>query len=232
MDKILRIYEILLKEFGEQGWWPIFENGEFIYDKGNKNKSLNSKQQFQIILGAILTQNTTWANVEKTFKTLNLLCLVDERELKAIREDQLAELIVTSGYYNQKAKKIKAIISFLESGKEITRGNLLEIWGIGEETADSILLYAYDKPFFVIDAYTKRIMSRLGYEFGEYKELQLLFHNNLPRHSKLFKEYHALLVKLGKDFCRKEPLCNECPLKREKVCEFNKEKSPSSQLFF
>ena len=219
-NKILKVYEILLKEFGQQGWWPIFENGEFIYDENNKNKSLSSKQQFQIILGAILTQNTTWANVEKTFKTLSLLCLIDETELRNIKEEQLAELIVTSGYYNQKAKKIKAIISFLESGKEITRENLLQVWGIGEETADSILLYAYDKPYFVVDAYTKRIMSRLGYKEKSYNELQILFHNNLPKDSKIFEEYHALLVKLGKEFCKKEPLCNECPLKREKICNF------------
>ncbi len=231
-NKILKVYEILLEEFGRQGWWPLFDNGEFIYNKDNKNKDLNSKQQFQIILGAILTQNTTWANVEKTFKTLNLLCLVDERELKNIREDQLAELIVTSGYYNQKAKKIKAMISFLESGKEITRESLLEIWGIGEETADSILLYAFNQPTFVIDTYTKRIFSRLGYKKNKYDGLQLLFHKNLPKNSEIFKEYHALLVKLGKEFCRKKPLCNECPLKREKICKFNKEKSPSSQLFF
>ena len=223
-NKILQIYGILLEEFGLQGWWPLFENGEFIYDRDNKNKSLTPKQQFQIILGAILTQNTTWTNVEKTFKALNLLCLISETELRNIKQEQLAELIRTSGYYNQKAKKIKAIISFLESGKEITRENLLKVWGIGEETADSILLYSYNQPFFVIDTYTKRISSRIGYKERKYEELQELFHKNLSKDYKLFNEYHALLVKLGKEICKKEPLCDKCPLKREYVCAYDSSK--------
>ncbi len=212
MNKMEKIYGLLFEKFGEQGWWNHFENGKFIYDKDSKNKPLNPKQQFEIILGTILTQNTSWSNVEKTIKTLNLVWLISPIELKKIPEKHLAELIRSSGYYNQKAKKIKAVVEFLDSGKEITRENLLNVWGIGPETADSILLYAYEQPIFVIDAYTKRIMNRIGFKEKNYEELQKLFHKSLKKDHKLFNEYHALLVKLAKENCKTKPTCETCPL--------------------
>ena len=152
--------------------------------------------------------------MEKTIKALNLLCLINPIELKKIRQEQLAELIRCSGYYNQKAKKIKGIIGFLDSGKELTRENLLQVWGIGPETADSILLYAYRQPVFVIDAYTKRIMERISLSFRSYNNLQKMFMDNFPRDYKVYNEFHALLVELGKNVCKKEPLCDKCPLAR------------------
>ena len=196
MNKMEKIYGLLFEKFGEQGWWPTITNNK----------------KFEIILGTILTQNTSWQNVEKTIKTLNLVWLISPIELKKIPEKHLAELIRSSGYYNQKAKKIKAVVEFLDSGKELTRENLLNVWGIGPETADSILLYAYEQPIFVIDTYTKRILSRIGFKEKNYEELQKLFHKSLKKDHKLFNEYHALLVKLAKENCKTKPLCNSCPL--------------------
>lgn len=196
MNKIQRIYDTLFEKFGEQGWWPTVTNNK----------------QFEIILGTILTQNTSWQNVEKTIKALNLVFLINQNELKKIPEKHLAELIISSGYYNQKAKKIKAVVDFLDSGKEITRENLLNVWGIGPETADSILLYAYQQPVFVIDAYTKRIMKRFGFQQETYEDLQKLFHKSIKKDHKLFNEYHALLVRLAKENCKTKPLCDSCPL--------------------
>lgn len=196
MNKIEKIYNLLFQKFGEQGWWP----------------TITSNKKFEIILGTILTQNTSWSNVEKTIKTLNLVWLISQIEIKKIPENHLAELIRSSGYYNQKAKKIKAVVDFLDSGKEITRENLLDVWGIGPETADSILLYAYNQPVFVIDTYTKRIMNRIGFKEKKYEELQKLFHKSLKKDHKRFNEYHALLVKLAKENCRTKPVCETCPL--------------------
>ena len=150
--------------------------------------------------------------MEKTIKTLSLVWLINPIELKKLPEKHLAELIRSSGYYNQKAKKIKALIEFLDSKKEITRENLLNVYGIGPETADSILLYAYEQPIFVIDAYTKRIMRRFGFKQESYEDLQKLFHKSLKKDHKLFNEYHALLVKLAKENCKTKPLCGPCPL--------------------
>ena len=132
---------------------------------------------------------------------------------------QLTIIIRSSGYHRQKAKKLKEFVRFLASGKAITRNNLLDVWGIGPETADSILLYAYQQPFFVIDAYTKRIMERIGYHTQTYDELQQIFMISLSHDVNLFNEYHALLVALGKEFCKKtDPLCEHCPLKKQ--CDY------------
>lgn len=191
----LKIYNLLFESFGPQGWWPV---------KGKNPR-------FEIILGAILTQNTSWNNVESVLDNLREKGLIEEEALREKPEKELAELIRPSGYFNQKARKIKA---FLDFRGEISRENLLGIWGIGPETADSILLYAYNKPYFVIDAYTKRIFERLGLGEMDYKGLQDFFHKNLPRDIKIYKEFHALIVKLGKEFCRKKPLCEPCPLSR------------------
>ena len=165
-------------------------------------------------MGAILTQNTSWKNVEKAILNLKKNNLLNKEKLEKINIKKLANLIKSSGYHNQKAKKIKEFIKFLNSKKKITRENLLTVWGIGPETADSILLYAYNKPYFVIDAYTKRIMNKLGYKENTYEKLQELFHKNLPRNYKLYNEFHALFVRLAKENCKTNPLCNNCPLNK------------------
>jgi endonuclease-3 related protein len=215
MNKIQLIYLILLKEFKEQGWWPV-ENKYH----ANYIKPENKKEILEICLGAILTQNTTWKNAEKALEDLNKNNLIDLEKLNKIDTKGLAETIKSSGYNNQKARKIKEFAKFLISKKEINRENLLQIWGIGPETADSILLYAYKKSFFVIDAYTKKILNRIGFTENSYVELQKLFINNLKEDYKIFNEYHALLVKLGKDTCKKEPLCEKCPLNR--ICDYSR----------
>ncbi|MEM4245493.1 MAG: endonuclease [Candidatus Nanoarchaeia archaeon] len=198
MDKdILEIYNILLEKFGNQGWWPVT-------DKRNR--------QFEIVVGAILTQNTSWKNVEKAIKKLKENNMLTKQAIINTDTKQLAKLIRSSGYYKQKAKKLREFANFK---KEITRENLLSIWGIGDETADSILLYAYNEPYFVIDAYTKRIFQRLGYKQSTYKELQELFTKNLPKDIKIYKEYHALLVRLAKENCKKIPECKTCVLRKK-----------------
>lgn len=198
-----QIYNILYKEFGLQKWWPA----------KTRNK------QFEIIIGTILTQNTSWKNVEKAIDNLEKENLISINKIKSARKQKLAKLIKPSGYYNQKAERLKLAANFFSKNKNPTREQLLDVNGIGPETADSILLYAFNKPFFVIDAYTKRIFSRIGLCKGkcEYNELQELFQKNLPKKTKLFNEYHALLVELGKRYCKKKPECIKCPISKE--CE-------------
>ncbi|MBI2672417.1 endonuclease [Candidatus Woesearchaeota archaeon] len=215
INKILEIYNILLKEFRHQGWWPINQK----YLPADYSKPETEEEILEICLGTILTQNTSWKNVEKALVNLQKNNLFNLKNLQKIDVKKLAEIIKSSGYNNQKARKIKEFINFLESKKEITRENLLKIWGIGPETADSILLYVYKKPYFVIDAYTKRIFNRLGFKEAKYEELQNLFIKNLEKNHRIYNEYHALLVKLGKDICKTKPLCDKCPL--NKICKYN-----------
>ena len=200
---MINLYDNLLKKYGKQGWWPLYNkiSGKFEYFAGNPK---NERQKLEICLGAILTQGTNWKNVEKALLNLTKNNLIDKNKLNKISLKKLSLLIKSSGYYKQKARKIKEFIKFLNSEKEITRENLLDIWGIGPETADSILLYAYNKPYFVIDAYTKRIFSRLGYckEDIKYEELQNLITNKIPKDVDLYKEFHALLVKHGKNLSK------------------------------
>ena len=196
MNKTLRIYEILYKKYGSQNWWPVS----------------GSNSEFEIIVGAILAQNTNWKNVEKSIKNLKDNNLLDKDAIKNIELEKLTGLIKSSGYYKQKARKLKEFVNFEGA---INRDNLLGIWGIGPETADSILLYAYNQPVFVIDAYTKRIFTRLGFKLDNYDEYQEYFHKNLLKDCKLFNEYHALLVELAKKHCKSEPLCDDCPLLKE-----------------
>ncbi len=218
MSKLIEIYKTLLDAYGYQGWWPLFnkETCRIEYHPGNYHLPENNAQRFEICQGAILTQNTSWKNVEKTLENLRQNNLLDKNKLKNINEKKLAELIKSAGYNNQKAKKIKEFIRFLDSKIEINRENLLSVWGIGKETADSMLLYAYQKPVFVIDSYTKRVFSRLGFcsENIIYDELQKIFHDNLRKDCKLFNEYHALIVEHAKRYCKKVPLCKNCPLNK------------------
>ena len=212
---ILKVYEILLNEYGPQGWWPV--GGRYFPEKEDK---------YEIIVGAILTQNTAWNNVEKALSNLREKGLLSPEKIINIKTDKLADLIKPSGYYNQKAKRLKEvtenILPYLNSNTPPRREELLKIKGIGDETADSILLYAFHIPIFVIDAYTRRLLVRTGLcePPCNYDEAQSTFMSNLPRDEKLFNEYHALIVKHGKDICKKAPLCNECILKKNGVCNF------------
>lgn len=194
---LLKIYQVLLKYFGPQDWWPM-------------QRGFHSRE-WEVEVGAVLTQNTSWKNVEIALRNLKEAGIVSRESVRKIPEKRLANLIRPSGYYNQKAKKLRKLAEF--SG-DVTRENLLDIWGIGRETADSILLYAYGKPYFVVDAYTKRIFSRLGLIRSEwnYEKIREHFEKNLPRETRLYKEYHALIVELGKNLCKNKPLCGECPL--------------------
>ncbi|MBI2485631.1 MAG: endonuclease III domain-containing protein [Deltaproteobacteria bacterium] len=210
MTKSKRIngfYNALYKQYGPQGWWP-------------------AETELECLLGAILTQNTAWKNVEKALGNLKEKNLISIERLALIPTPSLAILIRPSGYFNQKAVKIKNFIDFImenydgslekmfaEDGQKL-RDKLLKIKGIGPETADSILLYAARKPVFVVDAYTYRILLRHGLipEETNYGEMQELFMDSLPEDVQLFNEYHALLVRLGKELCKKSPLCEGCPL--------------------
>jgi endonuclease-3 related protein len=212
MDKRpIEIYGLLHARFGPQHWWP------------------QSNGAFEIVVGAILTQNTAWANVEKAIANLKRARLLTPDALHRVPTARLARLIRPSGYFNLKAKKLKAFAQFLfaKHGGRLShlfrldtarlREELLAVYGIGPETADSIILYAARQPIFVVDAYTRRIFARLGLarDDATYAELQRLFMENLGRDEQLFNEYHALFVALGKNICKKRaPCCAECPLLR------------------
>ena len=205
--RITDIYKALYKAYGPQGWWP-------------------AKGRLEVIIGAILTQNTSWSNVEKAIVNLKKEKVVSVPALTRIRQAKLARLIRPAGYFNIKAARIKNFIKYLNKNYQgslirmfkedlkALREQLLDIKGIGPETADSILLYAGGKPIFVIDAYTKRILlcRGLARKSDLYDDIQRLFMGNLKKDARLFNEYHALLVKLGKDVCRKKPLCRACPV--------------------
>ncbi len=208
-QKIQQIYELLFERFGPQHWWP-------------------GDTKDEIIVGAILTQNTNWQNVEKAIANLRKASLVSLEKLYSIEQSQLAELIRPAGYYNIKAKRLKNFLNWLfrehngslaeieNMDTETLRQELLGINGIGRETADSILLYAFDKPIFVIDAYTYRVVTRhqLIEPECDYEQLRSLFEDNLDSDVKLFNEYHALLVRAGKEFCRPQARCAGCPLEK------------------
>lgn len=215
---LLKIYQALYETYGPQGWWP-------------------ADSAFEVIVGAILTQSTQWQNVERAIANLKKHKALTPRMLHALPEEKLAHLIRPAGYFRQKAKKLKAFVAhlyahyngnlprMLAQPTHKLRAELLSIWGIGPETADSILLYAAHKPVFVVDAYTKRILSRLGLVEPpiSYDELQDFFMRALPRSAKLFNEYHALLVRHGKEICRPKPCCGRCVLAQE--CQFYRRSS-------
>lgn len=204
---LYKIYRLLFKAFGPQHWWP-------------------ARTRFEVIVGAILTQNTTWLNVEKAVENLRKARLLNLKALAAASTRKLYPFLRPTGYYRIKARRLKAAINFLSKrGQgnlnrffsqplEQARKELLSVKGIGPETADSILLYAGKKPIFVIDAYTRRIFERLKIlQAGEsYDHIQRLFMANLPRRTGLYNEYHALIVRLGKEICRTKPRCETCPL--------------------
>jgi endonuclease-3 related protein len=208
MNKIEMIYKTLFKAFGPQHWWP-------------------GDTPFEIAVGAILTQNTNWGNVEKAIGNLKAARVLSAKKVHEMPANRLAALIRPAGYFNVKAKRLKAFIDFLRKNyrgsmkrmakdeMHTLREKLLSVSGIGPETADSILLYALEKSIFVIDAYTKRVLSRHGImdHYESYEVFQGLFHEALKRNLALFNEYHALFVKVGKVYCKTNPLCDICPLR-------------------
>jgi endonuclease-3 related protein len=211
---LTEIYQRLFARYGPQHWWP-------------------GDSPFEIMVGAILTQSASWQNVEKAISNLKNAGMMSPVALRYIPTDELAQLIHPSGYYNTKALKLKALVNWLGAAcgddldllfatdTDTLRLHLLAIHGIGPETADSILLYAGNKPVFVIDAYSRRIFSRLGLTLEKYSypDYQALFMKNLPENTRLFNEYHALLVQLGKKACRKPPVCDNCCL--FEICRFH-----------
>jgi endonuclease-3 related protein len=209
-NKLMGIYKALYKHFGPQDWWP-------------------GDTPFEVCVGAILTQNTAWQNVEKAITNLKKEKILDPHKINKMPAQKLARYIVPAGYFNIKAKRLKNFISFLceryngevakmfSNGANSLREHLLAVNGIGPETADSILLYAGNVPIFVVDAYTKRIFHRLNLtpEDITYHGMQEIFMKNLPSDAMLFNEYHALIVMLGKNYCKTKPLCKECPVKKK-----------------
>lgn len=231
--RVYSVYKKLFDAFGPQGWWPTTPPDE-IKPIHTGKKPEKERERLEIIVGAILTQNTSWKNVEKALENLNKEKMMDVYKIANTENTILAELIKPAGYYNQKAERLKSFAEFLikkydgETTKlfsldvEKLRNELLNLKGVGPETADSIILYAAEKPVFVVDAYTTRIFSRLGFDAKGYEELQKLFMENLPNDVSIFKEYHALLVNLGKNYCKKkEPDCKKCPLLD--ICRFSKD---------
>lgn len=207
-DQLHEIYHRLDKYFGPLNWWP-------------------AKSPFEVIVGAVLTQNTNWTNVQKSLDSLKRANLLSYDALLHMPEGQLAELIRSSGYYNLKSRRLKNLLEMVQAeyGGDLSlffsedpysaRETLLRVKGIGPETADSILLYAGGHPIFVVDTYTHRILSRHGLipESCDYQFIQDLFMDNLDHDAALFNQYHALLVRTAKRFCKKrEPLCDKCPL--------------------
>lgn len=206
--RLLRLYAALFRHFGPQRWWP-------------------AKTPLEVAVGAILAQNTAWSNVERALKCLAGLRLLNARRLHALSGSELARLIRPAGTYRVKARRLKAFLRFLwrRFGGSFDRlktaplgelrADLLSVSGIGPETADAILLYAAGRPVFVVDAYTRRVLARhrlVSPDIG-YEPLRALLERHLPSDPVLFNEYHALLVAVGKRYCRRRPLCDSCPLR-------------------
>jgi len=203
------VYNRLLDAFGPQKWWP-------------------GDTPFEILVGAVLVQNTNWQNVERAIGNLREADLLEPRALYELPEEELEDLIRPAGYYRVKATRLRALLRFVieryggsleamfRRPLEELRAELLGVHGVGQETADSILLYAGGMPTFVVDAYTYRIFGRHGWidVESDYRQIQEYFHDCLPADARMFNEYHALLVNLGKHFCKKgKPLCASCPLR-------------------
>ncbi len=202
-EMFMTVFHTLLDHYGKQSWWP-------------------ADSDYEMMVGAILTQNTNWSNVEKALENFN--GNLSPEYVASLPQDELAEIIRPSGYYNQKAGNLKALTAWYKGYNydtdaakkvdgETLRQELLNIRGVGRETADSILLYALDKPFFIIDTYTKRLFHRIGIDIPKtYDELRLLVENALPKDLYIFNEFHGLIVQHAKHYCMKTPQCDGCPL--------------------
>lgn len=206
-NHVIKIFDILYSIYGPQFWWP-------------------GESQFEIIIGAILTQNTSWQNVARAITNLKEKNLLNPKALFNADPYYIRELIKPSGFFNVKYRRIRSFLEYLDNyGMDLNklsalctydlRSELLNINGIGPETADSILLYAFERPIFVIDSYTRRLFSRLGYAWikeASYDKIQAFFMDNLPSDIKLYNEYHALIVHHCKLLCKKQPLCSRCSI--------------------
>ncbi|WP_461828995.1 helix-hairpin-helix domain-containing protein [Aquifex sp.] len=215
--ELINLYRELLERYGEQNWWPVDE-------KYHKKQGTNPREE--IVIGAILTQNTNWRNVEKALNNLKRERLLSFEGIRKVSLKELEKLIKPVGFYRQKARYLKNFVDTYPSFKELektTREELLKIKGIGKETADAILLYALDRLSFVVDAYTKRLLFRLKGIQGNYEEIKSLFEEKLPRDLKMYKEFHALIDEHCKRVCKKKPMCEDCFLKKE--CLFFKNPS-------
>ncbi len=225
---LMAVYRRLLESFGPQGWWPLSSlsgRGSFDdrgYHRGDFSYPRTAEQRFEIAMGAVLTQNTTWKNVERVIQKLIDRELMTPGAILGCSLAELGKYIMASGYYNQKARKLIMLAEFFAKDGNVSgpnwkpqRQHLLNLWGIGAETADSILLYAYKIPSFVIDAYTRRLAAKLGLVSGResYDQLQSLFTGSLSREYELYAEFHALIVRQAKSYCRRKPLCTDCPLR-------------------
>lgn len=206
-EKLLSLFHTLLAVFGPRHWWP-------------------GDSPLEVMVGAILTQNTSWGNVEKAISNMKERGVLDVGALTQVSEDELGEIIRPAGFYRVKARYLKAFVAgfqerfdgLVENTATVAtaelREFLLDLNGIGPETADSILLYALDRPIFVVDAYTKRFLKHHGLYDGdyEYHHIQRFFMDNLPRDTYIFNEFHALLVRLCQEHCKKKPDCSQCPV--------------------
>lgn len=214
-ERIKRLYDTLLAKNGNLNWWP-------------------GDTAFEVICGAILTQSCAWRNVEKAIENLKAAALLDAKSMYEANMEDLETAVRPSGYYKQKAKKLKAFLEYFKTfdfsierlkkePKEKLREELLGVWGIGKETADSILCYALEKKVFVVDAYTRRIFSRMDIIGGkeEYDEIALLIRDSIKCDIELYKDYHAQIVFLGKDYCRKKAQCGECPAALAGLCSYS-----------
>jgi endonuclease-3 related protein len=208
--RLLKIYDALSRAFGPMHWWP-------------------AETPFETMVGAILTQNTAWTNVEKAIANLKAQDLMQPERMAALDPAALAALLRPAGSFNVKTRRLRAFLDYFlnahggDAGRmrqgdaARLRAELLSVHGVGAETADSILLYALGKPAFVVDAYTRRIFGRLGLSAADatYDDLQRMFASALPRDVGLYNEYHALIVALGKDYCKPRPRCEGCPVRRQ-----------------
>ncbi|MFN3814326.1 MAG: endonuclease III domain-containing protein [Aquificaceae bacterium] len=216
-ESLIRVYEQLLDAYGYQGWWPI--DREYHLKRGTNPEE-------EIIIGAVLTQNTSWKNVERALENLKVHGEISLEYIRREKDERLKELIKPSGFYNQKAKRLKLVAQFfnpIEVLKTVKRDELLNLKGIGGETADVILLYAGDRLTFVIDRYTQRFFERFYNLKRSYEALKAFFEENLPKDLKVYKEFHALMDQHAKVFCRNTPLCGGCPIRNQCISA-----SPSS----
>jgi len=222
MNHIRTVYKRLLAFHGSQGWWPIV-NESTLRSEYHLGAPRNGDDFFEISIGAILTQNIAWKNVDTALAALKIRGVLDPLSMRRLNPRTLGKIIRPTGYYNQKAKKIRNFLDFYKRydydhralgrcDNQDLRKELLSVNGIGPETADSILLYALNIKTFVVDAYTRRIFTRLGILTGKeaYHEIQDLFHKRFKGSVPEYNEYHALIVAHGKDYCKKKPLCDTC----------------------
>ncbi len=212
-SKLFDIFQLMSAYYGPLNWWP-------------------AETAYEVCIGAILTQNTAWINVEKAISALKSAEMLTQERLIQIEQNELAGLIRPSGFFNIKSVRIKSFVQWLDKRFDGSlekmfagdwlelRSELLKVKGVGPETCDAILLYAGHKPSFVVDSYTKRLFHRLGLLDGKecYEEIRIIFMNSLPADVQVYNEYHAVIVEHCKRFCRKKPACSDCPLKS--VCGF------------